>query len=319
MRNLENRVLKQFHHLDFKETDVLVRQKLQKGITISVVLPALNEAKTIGSIVSYIREHFTGNTPLVDEIIVIDGNSTDGTVRIANGAGAIVYNINEIVSEVQSKGKGVALWKSQFITKGDILLFIDSDILDFDKRFVSGLLGPLLANEEVLFTKAFYKRPLYIGSERYENYGGRVTEILVKPFLSALAPELAHVLQPLAGEYAIRRSAADQLPFWSGYGVEIGLLLDIFTTFGLQSIAQVDMEDRHHRNKSVLELSKMSFGILQVMLKKFEIMGVLTINTPLGQALQGSSSKDATVHTFDDFELPPKCELTERNFTDAIA
>lgn len=311
-------MLKQFHHLDFKETDVLVRQKLQKNIAVSVVIPALNEAKTIGTIVSYIKEHFTGNTPLIDEIIVIDSNSSDGTAHIAKKAGASVYNINEIVTNVKVKGKGVALWKSQFITNGDILLFIDSDILDFDKRFIRGLLGPLLADENILFTKAFYKRPLYIGPERYENYGGRVTEILVRPFLSALVPLLAQVMQPLAGEYAIRRSVADQLPFWSGYGVEIGLLLDIFTTFGLHSIAQVDMEDRHHRNRSVLELSNMSFEILQVMLKKFEKMGLMTVNTPLGQVLKCMSSNDAAVHTFNDSELPPKCELTERNFADAI-
>ena len=312
-------MLKQFHYQDFKNTDTLVKHKQQKGIAVSVVLPALNEEKTIGTIVSYIKEHFTGDTPLVDEIIVIDGNSSDGTVQIAKCSGALVYNINEIVSNVQAQGKGVALWKSQFITKGDILLFIDSDILDFDKRFISGLLGPLLIDEEVMFAKAFYKRPFCIGSERYENFGGRVTEILVRPFLSVMSPELAEVIQPLAGEYAIRRAVADQLSFWSGYGVEIGLLLDIFTTYGLQSIAQVDMEDRHHRNRNVMELSKMAFGILHVMLKKFERMGIMTINTPLGQKLQGMSSEDDANHTLVESELPPKCELAEREFADAIA
>ena len=312
-------MLKQFHHQDFEDTDTLVKHKQQKGIAVSVVLPALNEEKTIGTIVSYIKEHFTGETPLVDEIIVIDGNSSDGTVQIAKSSGALVYNINEIVSNVQAQGKGAALWKSQFITKGDILLFIDSDILDFDKRFISGLLGPLLIDEEVMFAKAFYKRPFYIGSERYENFGGRVTEILVRPFLSVMSPELAEVNQPLAGEYAIRRAVADQLSFWSGYGVEIGLLLDIFTTYGLQSIAQVDMEDRHHRNRNVLELSKMAFGILQVMLKKFERMGIMTVNTPLGQNLQGLSSDNNAINAFDECELPPKCELAEREFADAIA
>jgi glucosyl-3-phosphoglycerate synthase len=176
-----------------------------------------------------------------------------------------------------------------------------------------------LADDDVLFTKAFYKRPLYIGSQRYENYGGRVTEILVKPLLSALVPELSQVKQPLAGEYAIRRFVADQLSFWSGYGVEIGLLLDVFTSFGLDSIAQIDMDDRHHRNRSVMELSKMSFEILQVMLKKFERMGIITIDTPLGQIVQNMRNNDTSVHIFDDFELPPKSDLTERDFSDAIA
>ena len=305
-----------YHHRDFESTDTLVRKKTELGLTVSVVLPSLNEAMTIGAIVSYIREHFTGTHLLVDEIVVIDGNSEDDTVAIASREGATVYRIDEIVPDVQTHGKGVALWKAQFVTQGDILIFIDTDIFDFDKRFINGLLGPLFYDNAVMFTKAFYKRPLYLGAGRYENYGGRVTEILVRPFLSAVLPQLAGVVQPLAGEYAIRRTVAETLPFWSGYGIEIGLLLDIFLHCGYDSIAQVDMDERHHRNRSVLELSKMSFGIMHVMLIKFSRMGKMTVNMPLYQVLQGISEESQS-QVFEDVELMPKCEFTKKEVSDA--
>mgnify|MGYP001766693905 CR=1 FL=1 len=300
-----------YHHHEFDSTDALVRLKKEKNIKISVVLPALNEEKTIGGIVSYIRSHFTGDHPLVDEIVVIDGNSEDETVSIASREGASVYLISEIVPDVQVRGKGVALWKSQFVTSGDILIFIDTDIFDFDKRFVNGLIGPLLQDDSLMFSKAFYKRPLYLGSGRYENYGGRVTEILVRPFMSAVIPELASIIQPLAGEYAIRRSVLNKLPFWSGYGVEIGILLDVYLLCGIDSIAQVDMVDRYHRNRSVLELSKMAFGILHVMLQKFERMGKMSVHAPLYETLQSMSETSHSL-VFSDIELQPVCEFEKK-------
>jgi glucosyl-3-phosphoglycerate synthase len=300
-----------YHHNEFDSTDALIRLKREKNVTISVVLPALNEEKTIGAIISYIQSHVTGDHPLVDEIVVMDGNSEDETVAIASREGASVYQISEIVPDVQVKGKGVALWKSQFVTRGDILIFIDTDIFDFDKRFVNGLIGPLLQDDSLVFSKAFYKRPLYLGSGRYENYGGRVTEILVRPFLSAVIPELASIIQPLAGEYAIRRSVLNKLPFWSGYGVEIGILLDVYLLCGIDSIAQVDMEDRYHRNRSVLELSRMSFGILHVMLQKFERMGKMSVHAPLYETLQ-SMSESSHSQVFSDIELQPVCEFEKK-------
>lgn len=300
---------RQFHHKEFESTEALIRKKKENGNTISVVLPTLNEAATIGTIVSYIRNHLTDNHPLVDEIIVIDGNSEDDSVKIAAQEGATVYIIDEIVPDVKVKGKGVALWKSQFVANGDILIFIDTDIFDFDKRFINGLAGPLLYDNDIKFTKAFYKRPLFLGSGRFDNYGGRVTEILVRPFLSAILPELAGIVQPLAGEYAIRRSLVNSLPFWSGYGVEIGMLLDIFLSCGLDSIAQVDMDDRHHRNRSVLELSTMSFGILHVMLQKFERMGKMSVSMPLYQTLQGISETSKS-QVFSDVEIESRNSFT---------
>jgi len=310
-------VKRQFHHREFESTDALIRKKTENGNTISVVLPTLNEAATIGTIVSYIRTHLTNIHCLVDEIIVIDGNSEDETVEIAAREGASVYHIDEIVPDIKIAGKGTALWKSQFVTHGDILVFIDTDIFDFDKRFINGLVGPLLFDNTIQFTKAFYKRPLFLGTGRYDNYGGRVTEILVRPFLSAMLPELSCVIQPLAGEYAIRRTLAENLPFWSGYGVEIGMLLDIFLECGLDAIAQVDMDDRHHRNRSVIELSTMSFGILHVMLQKFERMGKMSVSMPLYQTLQGISDSSSS-QVFHDIELKSRNLFTKKEVSDGI-
>jgi len=213
---------------------------------------------------------------IVDEIVVMDGFSNDSTVKEACKAGASVYTPDSAGPKVNCSGKGVALWKSQFITSGDILIFIDSDIIDFDERFICGLLGPLLMYQEYDFVKAFYKRPLLLGSGVYENHGGRVTEILVRPLLSAFIPELACFNQPLAGEYAIKRSLLETLPVFSGYGVEIGLLMDIYFSQGLSRVAQVDMGQRWHRNRTVAELSKMSFALLKVMISRMQKHGLVS-------------------------------------------
>lgn len=310
-------MLKQYHHMEFDQTDLLIKKKQDQNLFVSLVLPTLNEANTIGHIVGYILKNLTNKNGLIDEIIVIDGGSTDGTADVAQSEGAKVYDLSEVVSEVDGNGKGIALWKSQFVTKGDILLFIDSDIIDFDKRFVNGLLGPLLNDKSIDFVKAFYKRPLCIGSERYENYGGRVTEILVRPLLSSLVPDLAQVFQPLAGEYAIRRSIADQLPFWSGYGIEVGLLMDFFSMFGLSSLAQVDMENRHHRNRSVHELGRMAFSVLQVVMNRCERMGIMTFDTEPFNTLIGLNGNREECYTFNDIELPPRNDMRERELTNA--
>lgn len=301
-------MIKTFHSNEFLSKQQLLHAKIKRGTSISVVIPALNEAKTIGNIISRIHQTMMEEFPIVDEIVVMDGFSRDNTVIEACRAGASVHNLDTAGPKVDCTGKGVALWKSQFITSGDILIFIDSDILDFDERFICGLLGPLLIYSEYDFVKSFYKRPLLLGSGVFENQGGRVTEIMVRPLLSAFIPELAFFYQPLAGEYAIRRSLMETLPVFSGYGVEIGLLLDIHFSQGLSRVTQVDMENRWHRNRTVTELSKMSFSLLQVMVNRMQKYGLATWENISNQMIV-ADGVSLNKEICEETELPPKIKF----------
>jgi glucosyl-3-phosphoglycerate synthase len=303
-------MIKTFHSSAFLSKLQLLQAKKQKGISISVVIPALNEAKTIGTIVSMIHQKMMEEIAIVDEIVVMDGFSNDSTVKEACKAGASVYTPDSAGPKVNCSGKGVALWKSQFITSGDILIFIDSDIIDFDERFICGLLGPLLMYQEYDFVKAFYKRPLLLGSGVYENQGGRVTEILVRPLLSAFIPELACFNQPLAGEYAIRRSLLETLPVFSGYGVEIGLLMDIYFSQGLSRVAQVDMGQRWHRNRTVAELSKMSFALLKVMISRMQKHGLVSLKN-VSDFLIIAEGSSCSKEVCEESELSPRINFSK--------
>jgi len=271
-------LIKDFRFNNFLSLEKLEALKKESAVSTSLIIPALNEASTIGKIVAFINEKLSKQHSIVDEIIVMDGTSEDATVATAEKAGAKVFNVNTIGPEVPGMGKGVGLWKSQFISQSDILIFIDADIINFDERFVCGLLGPLLSDQEIYFIKAYYRRPLVLGTEYYENFGGRVTEILMRPLLNAFIPELSFIKQPLSGEYAVRRNVLNELPFWSGYGVETGLLLEMFFRFGLSHIAQVDMENRCHRNRNVKELGMMSNCIIQVFFTLLERYGYISLN-----------------------------------------
>lgn len=303
-------MIKTFHSSAFLSKSQLLQAKKQKGISISVVIPALNEAKTIGTIVSMIHQKMVEEIAIVDEIVVMDGFSNDSTVKEACKAGASVYTPDSAGPKVNCSGKGVGLWKSQFITSGDILIFIDSDIIDFDERFICGLLGPLLIYEEYDFVKAFYKRPLLLGSGVHENHGGRVTEILVRPLLSAFIPELACFNQPLAGEYAIRRSLLETLPVFSGYGVEIGLLMDIYFSQGLSRVAQVDMGQRWHRNRTVTELSRMSFALLKVIISRMQKHGLASWKS-ISDALIVADGSSCNKEICEECELSPRINFSK--------
>jgi glucosyl-3-phosphoglycerate synthase len=162
------------------------------------------------------------------------------------------------------------LWKSQLVTRGDIIAWIDTDIVNIHPRFVYGILGPLLLSSHIQFVKGFYRRPLKTGNKIQAGGGGRVTELTARPLLNLFYPELSGVVQPLSGEYASRRSFLEQTPFFSTYGVETGLLIDAFEKFGLSAIAQVDLLERIHHNQTLEALSKMSFVIIQAFLRKLE-------------------------------------------------
>jgi glucosyl-3-phosphoglycerate synthase len=260
-----------YHAGEFSDLDRLVRMKQEQGLTISLALPALNEEETVGKVICLAQETLQRKTPLLDEIVLIDSNSSDRTRQIARDLGIPVYIHQEILPQYGARaGKGEALWKSLLVTRGDIIVWIDTDIVNIHPRFVYGVIGPLLANPQLQFVKGFYQRPLRTGEKIQPGAGGRVTELTARPLLNLFYPELSGLIQPLSGEYGGRRTALEQCGFFSGYGVEIGLLIDIFEKYGLSAIAQVDLLERIHHNQSLEALSKMSFTILQAVIRKLE-------------------------------------------------
>lgn len=260
-----------FHADEFSEMGQLMALKEKQGTTISLAMPALNEEKTVGKVITTIKKALMDDVPLLDEIILIDSDSADRTREIASDMGVPVYIHQQLLPELGARpGKGEALWKSLLVTRGDIIAWIDTDIVNIHPRFVYGIIGPLLLNQNIQFVKGFYRRPLKTGDKIQAGGGGRVTELTARPLLNLFYPELSGVIQPLSGEYAGRRSALEKATFFSGYGVETGLLIDIFENYGLRTIAQVDLLERIHHNQELEALSKMSFAIIQTVLRKLE-------------------------------------------------
>lgn len=260
-----------YHANEFADLDRLLALKKEQGVTISLALPALNEADNVGHVISAVKGALMEKVPLLDEIVLIDSNSTDQTREIAAGLGVPVHIHQKLLPGYGARtGKGEALWKSLHVTHGDIVLWIDTDIVNIHPRFVYGVLGPLLADSRVQFVKGFYQRPLKTGEVMEKGGGGRVTELAARPLLNLYYPELSGVIQPLSGEYGGRRKALEQLHFFSRYGVEIGLLIETFEKFGLSAIAQVDLLERVHHNQSLEALSKMSFQIHQAVMRRLE-------------------------------------------------
>lgn len=238
----------------------------KNGRTVSVVLPALNEAETIASVIDTITPILGG---LVDELVVLDSGSTDDTAARARAAGARVVRREEALLEVPSRpGKGEALWRSLAATTGDVIVFIDSDLIDPDPMFVPRLIGPLLTTDGIQLVRGFYRRPLKLARGEDATGGGRVTELVARPLLAAMRPELGCVLQPLGGEYAGTRELLTSVPFAPGYGVEIGILIDTYDRFGLDAIAQVNLGVRTHRNRPLHELAPMSRQIVATLLTR---------------------------------------------------
>ncbi|MFC7448592.1 glucosyl-3-phosphoglycerate synthase [Rhodococcus daqingensis] len=236
------------------------------GRTVSVVLPALNEEKTVSAVVDTIHPLLGG---LVDELIVLDSGSTDETADRAAAAGATVVSREQAVPGLEPvPGKGEVLWRSIAASTGDLIAFVDSDLINPDPEFVPKLLGPLLTVEGIHLVKGYYRRPLRVSGTEDANGGGRVTELVARPLLAAMRPELTSVLQPLGGEYAGTRELLSAVPFAPGYGVEIGLLLDTYDRLGLSAIGQVNLGVRKHRNRPLVELGVMSRQIIGTMLRR---------------------------------------------------
>ncbi|HST71909.1 MAG TPA: glucosyl-3-phosphoglycerate synthase [Kocuria rosea] len=281
--------------------------------TVSVVLPARNEADTVGGIVAALRAELVEAVPLIDELVVIDSDSTDGTGAVAAAAGARVFRQDEILpAHGNVAGKGEALWKSLAVTSGDVLAFIDSDLRQFDSRFAVGLLGPLLSEPGVAFVKSCYDRPLNDGTTILPAGGGRVTELVARPLLNLFWPQLAGLVQPLAGEYAGRRWLLERIPFVSGYGVEIAMLIDVLEAVGLDAMAQVDLGVRAHRNSSDAALARMAAQI------QLTVQARLRCEGPLGehggvltQFLREGDRFLAETHEISVRERPPMAQVPE--------
>ena len=303
-----------YHHRQFSDRQDLVFRKKTQQLTVSLCIPTLNEASTIGSVISRLRKELQEQVGLLDEIAVIDSGSVDQTLEFAAAAGAEVYRAADILPQAGSyRGKGENLWKAVYQLKGDILLFLDGDITNMHPRFVTGLLGPLLHRADIGYVKSFYARPACHPGKEACCGGGRVTELLIRPFFSLYYPDLSCVIQPLSGEYAVRRSLLEQLHFPVGYGVETAHLIDVFTQFGLQSIGQTDLEERRHRNRSNIELGRAACAILQVLDRRRCAHASLADNQTRAVALRqfhwhdGGCQQEITV--IDEHERPPLCEV----------
>lgn len=262
----------------------VLEAKAASATTVSVCIPARNEAGTVGGVVAAIRQPFVVEAarrfglPLVDEIVVVDDHSTDATAAVATAAGARVVDAAAVLPHHgEGHGKGEALWKSVHESSGELVVWVDADIVDFDPGFIVGLLGPLLTDPTVDFVKGHYHRPEADGVG-----GGRVTELLARPLLSLYFPELAAVAQPLAGEYAGRRDLLEQLPFVVGYGVDVALLIDAMRTVGLERLAQVDLGVRHHRNRTLEDLGPQALAVSQAILDRAGVRppGVAVLHRP---------------------------------------
>jgi len=231
------------------------------GRTVAVCLPARDEEATVGTIVEAIRRELRDEVPLLDELVVVDDHSTDATAEVARAAGARVVDARRTLGDVTGPGKGAALWRSLHETTSDLVVWVDADITEFSTHFVTALVGTLVAHPEVAFAKGAYDRPLVEGEG-----GGRVTELVARPVLAMLFPELAHVRQPLAGEYGGRRDLLERLPFVQGYGVDIALLIDAHREVGLGGIAEVDLGVRRHRNRTIGQLGPQAAEVLRAAL-----------------------------------------------------
>ena len=247
----------------------LIDAKKRYGTRISVVIPARNEERTVAGVVGPLVQALVSDAPLLDELVVIDSDSTDGTARVAAAAGAMVHRASDIAPALGAYGgKGEALWKSLMVTAGDVLVFIDADLTQWGPHFVTGLVGPLLADPGVQLVKGFYARVRTELDGSVSTEGGRVTELVARPVLSLWWPHLTGVIQPLAGEWAARRALMESLSIPVGYGVELATLLDTVSRHGLDAVAQVDLGSRAHRHQANHDLAVMAAELLAVAEKR---------------------------------------------------
>ena len=281
---------------EFSALDLAARKG---STTVSVCLPARNEEETVGTIVEVVRSELMDKLHLVDELIVMDDYSTDRTAAVAKDAGATVVACADVLTHLGNQpGKGEALWKSLFASTGDLVVWCDADVANFGPHFITGLVGPLLVDSSIGYTKGYYHRP--VGAD--QRGGGRTTELVARPLITLLFPELSDIVQPLAGEYAGRREILERLPFVQGYGVEMGLLIDVCRLAGYDAIAQVDLGTRVHRNRPLHELSSQATEVMQVALHRADRT---LVNTAITLRRPGFGDTEITMQ-----ERPPLVEVT---------
>jgi glucosyl-3-phosphoglycerate synthase len=276
-------VVRRFHHSEFD----LGRLLEHKREPVTVVLPAREVAATIGPIVERLGELDS----LIDQVVVVDAASRDGSAEVAARAGAEVYQEAELMREYgQVLGKGDAMWRALHVVRGDLVAYLDSDTRDFSPHFALGMLGPLICEPDVQFVKGFFRRPYTRpdGTDLPAD-GGRVTELTARPLLSAFFPELAAFVQPLAGEVALRRSLLERLPFATGYAVEVAMLLHARDALGgTDAMAQVDLDVRLNAHQPLVQLAPMAYAVLRVVLERLRAEGRLADDdTPPLQTADG--------------------------------
>jgi glucosyl-3-phosphoglycerate synthase len=262
---------------------------------VSVCLPARNEASTIGAIV---REAV--RLDVVSEVVVLDDGSSDATAEIAAGAGARVVSEASLLPEAGAgTGKGNAMWKSLYACTGDVICWIDADLRNFRGEYIERLCAPLLAQPDIMFVKAYFTRSF----EGAPTGGGRVTELVARPLLSLLFPKLADIVQPLGGEYAARRRALEVLPFVEGWGVELGLLVDVVERFGRDAVAQVDLDVREHRNRPLEDLAPQALAVMATALRRAGLLPEAI--TPVVELLRAAPDGTIEAQPVEVRERPP--------------
>ncbi len=305
-----------FDYKEFSDLKRLVELKEKRGLTISAILPTLNEAATIGPIVRATRRELMKMVPLIDELLVIDSDSDDETRKIAEDEGARVVIHQQVLPRYGAyRGKGEALWKSLYETSGDLVAWCDTDVREWEPRFLYGTLGPLRNEPRIGYVKAHYQRPIVEGGVLTEGGGGRVTELVARPLINLFFPELSGIIQPLSGEYAGRREILEDIPFFTSYAVEIGHLMDLSEKLGIAGMGQVDLDIRHHRNQDLEGLSKMAFVITQAVMKRLEERGHTQLLGEMGTSMKlpRSSAHKLSLEVLDlaDVERPPMNRIPE--------
>jgi glucosyl-3-phosphoglycerate synthase len=297
-----------FHHSAFSAQQIAA-ERARRGLGVAVCLPARECAATVGEIVGALAR--LREAGAIDRIVVVDAASRDGTADVAERAGAEVWQEAELLPSFGAVlGKGDAMWRACSRLDSDVVCFLDADSERFSGHFATGLLGPLVCEPDIAFVKAFYRRPLSGGATT--EGGGRVNHLTARPALALLYPELAQIRQPLAGEVAARRELLQRVPFATGYGVEVAMLIDAWRAVGLDGIAQVDLEEHHNRHQPLSALEPMALTVLATIAERVQREGRLLATGGVDGAdgVDGAGRADDAIAAHAPLERPPLASLT---------